>query len=60
MAEMDVLEEREALESGESPPSVADDIVAAWDFAQEISSNRVVDTGTLWTLFTGHNSPHPD
>ena len=38
-------DEREALESGESPPSVADDIVAAWDFAQEISSNRVVDTG---------------
>lgn len=51
------MDELEALESGASPSSLADDTIAAWDFAQEASSNRVVDAGPHGLHGTAVNMP---
>ena len=46
-----------ALEHGDSPQSWPGGLIAAWDFAQEISTNRIVDTGPRSLHGTAVNMP---
>ena len=50
-------DELAALERGESPLEAGRDVMAAWDFAQEISTNRVLDSGPHGLHGTAVNTP---